>query len=131
MHEIAEYDFTAETQSTQSKFFLSYATLAVNLSRFFSRQRPEAPKVFATLSSLRTPRLRGDTALFLHPVNILTKLWLEAFDVQAEHTVDAKLAQLARIAGAQRVFLFGREIIVAHHLFKILQRSLINRLVHF
>src|SRR6266536_486959 len=42
-----------------------------------------------------------------------------------------KLRQLARIAGAQRVFLFGREIIVAHHLFKILQRSLINRLVHF
>jgi hypothetical protein len=71
------------------------------------------------------------SVLLLHPVNIFAKLGLKAFDVKTEHAVHAELAQLARIAGAQRVFLIGREIVFAHYSFKVFQRSLINRLVHF
>jgi hypothetical protein len=69
--------------------------------------------------------------LFLLPVNIVAELRLKPLDVKAEHAVDAELAKFARIAGAERVFLLAAEIVAAHDLFKILERSLIDGFVDF
>ena len=42
--------------------------------------------------------------LFLLPVDVIPKLGMETFDVEAKHAVHAQLAQLSRISGSERVF---------------------------
>jgi hypothetical protein len=57
---------------------------------------------------------------FLRPVNIVTKLGMESFNIKAKHAVYSELSQLSRIAGLKRVSFFGGEFICRHKLLKVI-----------
>ena len=70
-------------------------------------------------------------SLFLLPVDVIPKLGMETFDIEAKHAVHAQLAQLSRISGSERVFFLAAQIVFAHYGLEI-RLSLLNpRLVHF
>ena len=58
-------------------------------------------------------------SLLLLPVNVVAKLGVETFDIEAKHAVHAQLAQLSRISGSERLFFFRGEIVFRHYGFEI------------
>ena len=70
-------------------------------------------------------------SLFLLPVDVIPKLGMETFDIEAKHAVHAQLPQLSGISGSEGILFFGCKIVFPHYGLEI-RLSLLNpRLVHF
>ncbi len=70
-------------------------------------------------------------SLFLLPIDVVAEFRLEPLDVKAKHPVNAELPELARVTIPQRGFFLGREIVIRHDTFEILQGMLVYGFFHF
>jgi len=74
--------------------------------------------------------MRSSVWLLLLPVDIVTKFWLQPFDVKTKHPVHAELAELSRVALSERGFFLGRELVIGHDRFEIRERLFVDGFFH-